>query len=241
MGRWTNVVAFFAAAYLFSGYAEALDNPGFWGKYNGVYDTGRGYQLGVDRGNAAVDPNSGSYTYSWALPLPAGRRGVAPQVVLSYSSQGREELLGRGWMLSMARIERDVSFGPPSYNNDLDMLVFYDDEGGAYPLTPVYSDAIENRFRLPREGEWIKFRYLKKATPHSKWIVLFRNGQAWTFDSVAGPSESQVFAWYLSLKEDRFFNYASYTYLDPSRERAESAAVTGVFAPAISWLQSYLR
>ena len=61
--------------------------------------TNPGNIIGLSAGQFKVT-ESGAATYSIPLSLPPGTAGVAPQVGLSYSSQGGEGILGMGWNLS---------------------------------------------------------------------------------------------------------------------------------------------
>ncbi|WP_064791916.1 toxin TcdB middle/N-terminal domain-containing protein [Shewanella woodyi] len=61
--------------------------------------TNPGNIIGLTAGQFKVT-ESGAATYNIPLTLPPGTAGVAPQVALSYSSQGGEGILGMGWNIS---------------------------------------------------------------------------------------------------------------------------------------------
>ncbi len=68
-----------------------------------IYDQPLGIKTatlnGASTGSFRVS-ESGAATYTVPLSLPAGTAGVAPEIALSYSSQGGNGLLGWGWNMS---------------------------------------------------------------------------------------------------------------------------------------------
>src|SRR5687767_2205790 len=54
--------------------------------------------------------NDGSFTWSYPIQLPPGRRGMTPSLALQYSSAGvrRASPVGAGWSFDLPRIERST-------------------------------------------------------------------------------------------------------------------------------------
>ena len=57
-------------------------------------------------------PQTGAATYTFAVPVPPGRNGMAPQLALSYSSQNPlRGGVAAGWRFDVPSIEVDASLG----------------------------------------------------------------------------------------------------------------------------------
>lgn len=87
--------------------------------------------------------NTGSATLSYPLNIPAGRRGMQPQLVISYNSEGGNGWMGLGWNLSMPAISIDTRWGVPRYDpqKETETYTFNGEQ-----LTPVaHRGAVEPR------------------------------------------------------------------------------------------------
>ena len=63
-----------------------------------------------------VSPASGLPGMSFALEVPPGRAGLAPELALSYHPGGGADVLGLGWSLRLPAIERSLRTGVPRYD-----------------------------------------------------------------------------------------------------------------------------
>src|SRR6185369_3740526 len=62
-------------------------------------------------------PNSsGTAVVRFPIEVPPGRRGIQPDVALTYSNEGGNSWLGLGWDLKAPSIEVDTRFGVPRYD-----------------------------------------------------------------------------------------------------------------------------
>ena len=62
-----------------------------------------------------IGDNSGAFTHSIPIPVPAGPAGSTPELQLLYSSAGGNGNAGVGWSLPYSAIRLDQSWGVPSY------------------------------------------------------------------------------------------------------------------------------
>ncbi|MDD5355895.1 MAG: SpvB/TcaC N-terminal domain-containing protein, partial [Candidatus Omnitrophica bacterium] len=95
---------------------------------------------------------TGALTYSVPISVPAGRKGIQPNVVLVYSSQSGNGILGMGWSLELGCIERSTKNGVPAYNNSQDTFIFK--SGGS---TTELVNIGGNEYRAKIEGSFMKF------------------------------------------------------------------------------------
>jgi len=64
-----------------------------------------------------VEPTTGNATFSFPIPVPAGRGGVQPNLVLVYNSSFRNGMYGVGWNLDLSSIQRSTKRGVPQYDS----------------------------------------------------------------------------------------------------------------------------
>ncbi|MBW2704322.1 MAG: hypothetical protein JRF33_26185, partial [Deltaproteobacteria bacterium] len=198
----------------------------FWNKYNGTYDTGRNFLKNTGRGSGSVGGNKGAYTFSWPIPLPAGRRGVQPSLSLTYSSSGGRSHLGEGWSMPSPHIARSTNFGTPSYN-DQDIFEFHDASGTSHPMVPVEEVGDEIRYRFLRESAFSIARR-DTSTSGNTWTILRRDGHVLrfgdksTYNARVDIDNLGTFAWYLHEHEDTMGNQAHTWYYNQGNARVPS-------------------
>ena len=82
--------------------------------------------------------NKGTANLTYPINVPAGRRGMQPDLNITYNSSGGSGLLGLGWDLSMSTISVETRWGVPLYDPilesetyllDGETLVTSDDDG----------------------------------------------------------------------------------------------------------------
>jgi hypothetical protein len=62
-----------------------------------------------------VSPASGLPSLSYAITVPPGRAGLAPELALNYHAGEGAGALGLGWSLGLPAIERSLRLGIPDY------------------------------------------------------------------------------------------------------------------------------
>src|SRR3712207_3115197 len=71
----------------------------------------------------AVDPHTGTGTFTVPISLPPGRNGFQPELSLVYSSGNGNGLFGLGWELSIPGVSRKTSKGVPLYDDSEDTFI----------------------------------------------------------------------------------------------------------------------
>ena len=151
--------------------------------------------------------NMGDASFSFELAVPAGRKGMQPQISVSYSSGGGNGIMGRGFDAGYgSSITTDTRFGLPKY-----------DTRDIYMLDGILLE------EKTRKGDEITYRPLKE-TPFSRikrymddnhWEVTDKSGTkriyAQNKDSCAG-SGAETFTWNLTRTEDANGNSVVYEY-----------------------------
>ncbi len=77
----------------------------------------------------AVDPSSemtlisppevsqkGDANVSYPIKIPAGRKGMQPQIAIQYSNEGGNGWLGQGWNINTPSVSIDTKWGVPTFN-----------------------------------------------------------------------------------------------------------------------------
>jgi hypothetical protein len=149
--------------------------------------------------------NTGSASFRIPIALPPGRAGMAPQVAITYSSDGGNGVMGRGFDLQAGgQISTDTRWGVPRFNGKDVKTDPYDRD--SYLLDGVRLEEYE------RDRESIKYRPLREAR-HEKiervisgdyWVVTDRRGTQHTYgknNSWSGRSAGEKYIW--DLEEER--------------------------------------
>ncbi|WP_421751121.1 SpvB/TcaC N-terminal domain-containing protein [Croceimicrobium sp.] len=62
---------------------------------------------------------TGEASLSYPLEIPAGRKGMQPQLALSYNSEGGSSWAGYGWNIGVPSISVDTKWGVPEYDSQI--------------------------------------------------------------------------------------------------------------------------
>ncbi len=183
----------------------------------------------------ATAANSGAARLSHPIPVPPGRRGLAPRLALEYNSAERTGPAGVGWNLALGAIQRftrnGLDFQGRAFEHDGEELAARTDWGSGY-------------YGLKREERFSKYQLL---SPAAGWVVTSRDGVRHFFGSHAGSrmeSPSGVFRWHLDRVEDPNGNTYTITYFkDQGQVYPQRVDYTGYAqtAPTHSVLFTYVN
>ncbi len=189
----------------------------------------------------APDLFTGTGNLSVPIAVPSGRRGMQPQLALSYSTGGGNGPFGLGWHLSGAGVSRKTSSGIPTYGAGIratksDTFTL----SGAEDLVPVAATSARTEYRPRTEGLFAKI-FHHHGAGSDYWEVRTKDGLTSLHGTpgragddpaaIADPARRRnVFAWHLSESRDVFGNRVVYEYERDSREEG-----------AHFWDQLYLR
>jgi RHS repeat-associated protein len=166
--------------------------------------------------------NTGSASFSIPIEIPPGRAGMTPRVAVTYSSDGGNGILGRGFDLQAGgRIATDTRWGVPRFNGTAANTGGF--ERDAYLLDGVKLE------QYGPIGNTISYRALREAK-HERiervirennrdtdyWVVTDRRGTKRVYGKSAGAwsgrSESEKHVWELEEERDIFGNTIKYRY-----------------------------
>ena len=160
----------------------------------------------------------GSANFRFAIPVPGGRAGMAPQVSIGYSSDGGNGVLGKGWNLEAGgEVTYDTRRGLPDYGKPedgkftLDGVVLKKEPGSTppYRYTPLKESGFEQIYH-----------YIGSGT-NDYWDVTDKRGTVRTYgknDSWSGLDAGKKYRWLLECVEDSFGNRIRYEYEKDSGE-----------------------
>lgn len=175
----------------------------------------------------------------YPIKLPPARKGHAPLVDLSYSSDNLHGWLGRGWDLSLPAIEVETRWGVPRYHPDLEtetyllegaMLAPVAHRGESRPRTAdaTFKPRVESEFRrITRHGN----------TPQNYWWeIAYPDGLVEYYGGTPGgsipsaqirTSNGNITSWALVQSTDVFGNRIDYTYSTQTDNGRTSSAEVG--------------
>ncbi len=147
--------------------------------------------------------NSGALELKFAIPLPPGRKAMAPELFLAYRSGAGNGILGVGWQLALGSIRRStrngLDFRGIRFEHDAAELVPRPDWGTGF-------------YGAKRESEFRKYRFLSDRLG---WEMTDRNGRRWLFGGSAESrieNEYGVFEWLLDRVVDANGNWYRVRY-----------------------------
>ena len=151
--------------------------------------------------------NMGDASFSFELAVPAGRRGMQPQISVSYSSGGGNGIMGKGFDVSYgSTITTDTRFGLPKY-----------DTHDTYILDGILLE------EKTRKGDEITYKPLKETSfsrikrfmSDNHWEVTDKSGTKRIYaqdSSSCTGSGNKTFAWNITKIEDVNNNTVVFEY-----------------------------
>lgn len=174
-------------------------------------DYGITYQ---SRGSIGEIDNSGAYTYSIPIITPPGRKGLQPDLSLSYNSQDRahENLFGFGWSINIPYIERVNKTGT---ENLYSAGYFSSSLSGELEDISLSSGQYGTYGAKTETGDFLKYEY---KSSDSSWLVTDKLGRTYKFGLTSAsrqtdPNDSaRISKWMLTEIRDLNDNYIEYEY-----------------------------
>jgi len=160
---------------------------------------------------------TGALTYSIPISVPPGRKGIQPNIALTYCSQSGNGMLGMGWSLDLGSIERSTKRGVPNYDDE-DTFIFK--SGGS---TSELVNIGGSEYRAKIEGAFMKFTLLD----NNSWTVKDKSGTSYTFgqgEDSRQVVDGDIFKWCLDRVEDTLGNYMTIAYSKFEDEDDDQAA-----------------
>ncbi|MDM1045763.1 hypothetical protein HXZ87_13095, partial [Myroides sp. R163-1] len=173
---------------------------------------------------------TGDANVTYPIEIPAGRKGMQPNLSLSYSSgSANSGWVGLGWDLNVPSIEVNTTWGAaiydPSQESELYSMSGEDlvllNNGVEY--TPNLDNRIarvSNATFAPRiEGSFNKIERLGSSPSTYSWVVTTKSGVKYYYGSVAqarlttgSGTQGNIVKWMLNKVEDLNGNYVEYEY-----------------------------
>jgi len=149
---------------------------------------------------------TGSFSHAIPITVPPGRKGMQPQVALSYRSSNSSSWVGLGFSLNPGYIVRSTRLGPPTYNDTQDTFYFITDAG-----TTELVNLVDNLYQTKVESGFTKF--FKEID--DSWKAVGKDGSTLRFGQTSDSKETSAqgtFSWYITKAVDNNGNYIEYSY-----------------------------
>ena len=165
-------------------------------------------------GDWGVSQQRGAATYTFPIDAPPGRNGMAPSLVLRYSSQAPlRGGVAAGWTLDIPTIEKDLSLGADAgvqYRVTMPQvsgrLVEVPDDLPYADAAAAYRVDFDTSFtRFFRRTQQVEFK------TYSYWMALSPDGVRHYFENDKQASDRRS-RWMLTRQEDAFGNTIQYFY-----------------------------
>gem|GEM_PF-2827531 len=165
-------------------------------------------------GDWGVSQQRGAATYTFPIDAPPGRNGMAPSLVLRYSSQAPlRGGVAAGWTLDIPTIEKDLSLGADA---GIQYRVIMPEASGRLVEVPddlPYTDAAA-AYRVDFDASFTRFFRRTQQVEfktYSYWTVLTPDGVRHYFENDKQASDRRN-RWMLTRQEDAFGNIIEYFY-----------------------------
>ncbi|MBI5050671.1 MAG: hypothetical protein HZC11_07350 [Nitrospirae bacterium] len=150
------------------------------------------------------DPFTGRAMFSVPINVPVGRKGVQPNIALTYASGSGNGILGVGWSLELGSIQRSTKRGVPKYDST-DTFIF-NSQGSNQELVNIGG----NEYRSKIEGSFSRFTF-----DGTSWVITDKGGTKYYFGQTENSKQicsKGAFSWYLTKVEDVNTNYMEISY-----------------------------
>tara|TARA_R110002050_G_scaffold11037_1_gene37568 strand:+ start:15046 stop:26178 length:11133 start_codon:yes stop_codon:yes gene_type:complete len=185
---------------------------------------------------------TGEAWISYPLNIPSGRKGMQPNLALTYSSDGGSSMVGYGWNISIPSIAVDTKWGVPTYddNEQTEQYVFNGqpliEEGEKRSNRNDYnrsSDGVDNsrQFYLKVNGAFQRITRYGEAPEAYWWEVIDGSGMTTRYGkynhtyggaintsngviekNTSTPGEDYDAQWFVTEIEDKAGNLVTYEY-----------------------------
>lgn len=149
----------------------------------------------------------GSVSDRIAIDVPTGRRGMKPNLSLTYSSLGGSGIAGQGWAMGIGSIERWRGNGTPSVNAIIDGT---NNDRFSYSLAgaggELHDEDNDGVYRARIESVYRPFKKIADG-----WQMYDGQGVSYLFGSVAS-SRIDGQAWLIDTVQDPSGNTITYGY-----------------------------
>ncbi|MFZ2357421.1 MAG: SpvB/TcaC N-terminal domain-containing protein, partial [Candidatus Omnitrophota bacterium] len=153
------------------------------------------------------DMLTGAFGHTIAINIPPGRKGIQPNLGLTYRSGNSNSWVGLGFSLNPGYIVRSTRLGPPTYIDTQDTFYFITDAG-----TTELVCLIDNLYQAKVESSFTKF--FKEAD--GSWRAIGKDGSVLKFGQNESAREifpQGTFSWYITKATDTNGNYLEYQYI----------------------------
>jgi len=157
------------------------------------------------------DMFTGSFSHAIPITVPPGRKGMQPNLGLTYRSSNPNSWVGVGFSLNPGYIVRSTRLGPPKYSDTEDTFYFISDAG-----TTELVHLVDNVYQARIESSFAKF--YKEAADDS-WRVVNKDGSILRFGQTSESRETSArgtFSWSLTRLTDNNGNYIQLDYAKDS-------------------------
>jgi RHS repeat-associated protein len=201
---------------------------------------------GVNLINAPSANNTGNASLGYPLNLPAGRKGMQPQVAISYNSGGGNGWLGLGWNVQMPAVSIDTRWGVPRYDESKETETY---SLNGEQLSPVAhrgepkNRSNEKRFYPRVEGSFSRIIRHGDSPKNYWWEVTDKNGTRYSYggsgttlnesavlrtnEAGNGPDKGNIAHWALLETRDLDGNFVRYHYTKQQDEGISGGSVKG--------------
>ena len=178
----------------------------------------------------APDLQTGTGNFTVPIAVPAGRRGLEPNLDLAYSTGSGNGFFGLGWNVTVPGVSRKTSHGVPTYDDRQDVFLL----SGSEDLVPVGTGSpAETRYRPRTEGLFARIVHYRGQQGANYWEVTSKDGllsrygsrppadpSGWRDPAVcADPDDpGRIFAWKLTQTLDPLGNLIVYEYASDEGE-----------------------
>jgi RHS repeat-associated protein len=178
----------------------------------------------------AVNPVTGTASFTVPFSISPGRSGVTPALSLAYDSGAGNSAFGVGWSLSIPAVSRKTDGALPRYHDahDSDTFVLSGGEDlvpslkdDGTPHTIQTADYTVRRYRPRIEGAFARIeKWTRRADGDTHWRVMTADNVVSVYgltdalsSRIADPDDdSRVFCWLLDETRDALGNIIRYVY-----------------------------